>query len=439
MNMKLNERDCELQQLQEIQEAAAKKATITVITGGRRTGRTQLALKATAGRPTLYFYIARKAEAILCNEFSAQAAKLLAPLPFPTELGDFRSLFKALMATSKDKSFNLIIDEFQEFANVNQGIVSDLQSTWSRNRDRSRLCLFLLGTDNAAASRIFEGDHAPLHGLVDHHIKLRPYSIPTLKKVLKKASPAYTPDDLLTFYALTGGIPKYVQAFTAAKAVTPKAAINLICSEDSPFLTEGKQLLIEDFGKEYTIYFSILTCIACGINSRSYIEEYIQKEIGGYLTRLETDFRIIRKQTPLFSKSGSKNVRYAITSNFLRFWFRFLYTNANLIETGQFRLLRKTVLSELREQTTHALHIYHHQKLEESGQFTCIGGWWDHHGDNDIDIIALNEETKQAMLADVRRRRTISDLNNLVRKAAGLHEMLQGYEIEYRILSTDDL
>ena len=40
----------------------------------------------------------------------------------------------------------------------------------------------------------------------------------------------------------------------------------------------------EEFGKDYGIYFSILSAIARGKTSRSEIENVVGKEIGGYLT-----------------------------------------------------------------------------------------------------------------------------------------------------------
>lgn len=42
---------------------------------------------------------------------------------------------------------------------------------------------------------------------------------------------------------------------------------------------------------------------------------YLQREIGGYLTRLENDFNIIKKRIPMFSKAESRNVRYEIEDN----------------------------------------------------------------------------------------------------------------------------
>lgn len=101
--------------------------------------------------------------------------------------------------------------------------------------------------------------------------------------------------------------------------------LHQIVKADSVFLTEGKAILIEEFGKDYGIYFSILSAIARGKTSRSEIENNIGKEIGGYLTKLEADYEIITKKQPLFAKSSTKNVRYSISDNFFTFWFRFIY------------------------------------------------------------------------------------------------------------------
>jgi len=436
--MEFYERDTEMQQLKDIQEAAQNQAQITVVTGRRRSGRTQFVLKATEGRPTLYFFIARKAESLLCHEFAEEVQRTLST-PIPGEINDFRTLFKSLMAASKEQPFNLIIDEFQEFNTINQNIFTDLQNIWDRNKDRSRLCLFLLGTDSAQTTRIFDGNHAPLAGRVSHHIQLHTYSSGTLKELLAKASPDYTPQDLLALYTFTGGVPKYVHTLLEAGAVTAEKIIGFVCRENSPYLNEGKQLLIEDFGKEYTIYFSILTCIANDITSRSYIEEYIQKEIGGYLTRLETDFHLIKKLTPLFSKSGSKNVRYSIVDNFLRFWFRFIYSNVNLVETGRFSELHDVILQDFETYAGQCLKIYHQQLFRESGRFSCIGGWWDHRGDNDIDLVVLDEEGKQAVVAEVRPDSRDTDLHALAAKAAVLHEALEGYQVEYKALGLEEM
>jgi len=74
-------------------------------------------------------------------------------------------------------------------------------------------------------------------------------------------------------------------------------------------------LLIEEFGKEYTTYFSILSLISGSKTSRSEIESILEKDIGGYLDRLENEYSVIRKVKPILAKEGSKIQKYEIIDN----------------------------------------------------------------------------------------------------------------------------
>ena len=80
---------------------------------------------------------------------------------------------------------------------------------------------------------------------------------------------------------------------------------------DSYFLTEGKNMLVDEFGKDYGIYFSILTLIAQGRNTRSDMESALNiKELSGYLKNLTEEYGLINKMQPIYEKSTNKNVFY---------------------------------------------------------------------------------------------------------------------------------
>lgn len=168
-----------------------------------------------------------------------------------------------------------------------------------------------------------------------------------------------------------------------------------MCQDNSPFLSEGKNILIEEFGKEYTIYFSILSCIANGFTARTAIESYLQREIGGYLTRLENGFNIIKKRIPMFSKAESRNVRYEIEDNFLRFWFRFFYKYIRYIEAGALEKLQEIIIRDYPTFSGHALEEYFKCRFREKGEFTALGGYWNRKGEDEIDLIALDEIEKK--------------------------------------------
>lgn len=113
----------------------------------------------------------------------------------------------------------------------------------------------------------------PLFGRANVIMKLTPFALPVLKQILTEHAPDHTNDDLLALYTVTGGIPKYVELLVDAKALSVKKIIHAVCDPDSPFKDEGKTLLIDEFGKQYGTYFSILDAISNGINTQSEIAE----------------------------------------------------------------------------------------------------------------------------------------------------------------------
>lgn len=75
--MKFYDRDIELAELRRLDDLAAVTAQFTVLLGRRRTGKTTLMTEALEGRPYLYFFVGKKAEAILCVDFQKQVEAVL--------------------------------------------------------------------------------------------------------------------------------------------------------------------------------------------------------------------------------------------------------------------------------------------------------------------------------------------------------------------------
>jgi uncharacterized protein len=374
--MEFYNREKEINRLQEIQKRTLKNAQFTVVTGRRRIGKTHLLLHATEGQPTLYFFVARKAESFLCQDFLQEVNKKLA-LPVLGEVTSFGKLFEYLMMYSKSEPFNLIIDEFQEFFHIAPYVYSEMQHYWDVNKDESKINLIVCGSVFSLMHRIFENSKEPLFGRATQTMKIRPFETSVLKAILNDHNPAWTPDDLLAFYSFTGGVAKYVQLLMDRGAHTRQGMIDLMIEEDSFFLQEGKNMLIEEFGKEYATYFTILSAIARGENTRGRIEGVVRREIGGYLTKMERDYNLVSKSTPIFAKVETKNVRYIIEDNFLTFWFRFIYKYSHIIEVGGFDTLKEIISRDYATFSGKILERYFRTKLMEEKRFTRIGGYWD--------------------------------------------------------------
>ena len=94
------------------------------------------------------------------------------------------------------------------------------------------------------------------------HLKLKPFPVSLLKTILKDYSPRCTNADLLDLWTITGGVARYVAMLMDAGAVKRKKMLSFIFSPLSPFVEEGRSILVQEFGSEYTNYFSVLAAIA---------------------------------------------------------------------------------------------------------------------------------------------------------------------------------
>ena len=218
--------------------------------------------------------------------------------------------------------------------------------------------------------------------------------------------------------------------------------LDQIVRADSIFLGEGKAILIEEFGKDYGIYFSILSAIARGKTSRSEIENVVGREIGGYLTKLEKEYEIISKKQPLFEKSAAKNVRYVIEDNFFVFWFRFIYKYSYMLEIENYGSVRTIIDRDYETFSGLMLERWFRRVLIERQAYTRIGGWWDRKGENEIDIVAENELDDTATFFEVKRKAVNIDLETLEAKAAVFLRAtgaFRNYTISYKGLSMDDM
>jgi AAA+ ATPase superfamily predicted ATPase len=337
-----------------------------------------------------------------------------------------------------------VIDEFQDLERVNPAIFSEIQDLWDRYKDSAKINLIVSGSIYSMMMKIFEHGKEPLFGRMTSKLHLRPFRPGVLKKILKDHNGGYTPEDLLCLYMLTGGVPKYIEWLMVGGAVTASSMLDRVCGLDSPFLNEGKELLISEFGREYGIYFSILQLIAGGKNTQAEIDSIIGKNTGAYLANLEGEYSLITGIKPLFSKPGSRNRRWKIEDQYLRFWFRFIYPRQSLIETGRNDLLRKFIKENYEQYSGLVLENYFHEKIAEEGTAAHIGNYWDSRGENEIDLIALNDTEKTALVAEINQTVGLRNpkkihLAVLEQKAEKIQQELAGYTVEYKALSMDDM
>ena len=439
--MKFFGRKEEIATLRKIRANAEHNAQFTVLTGRRRIGKKSLVLKAYDDGPFLYFFVGRKAESLLCEEFRNEVEEKLGVKLGGAPSG-FAELFDYLMQLSKHRTFTLFVDEFQNFVRVNPTVFSDIQKIWDLNHSESRINLIVCGSVYSMMTKIFRDRKEPLYNRQNRFMTINAFKPSVLKEILDVYRPGYTKEDLLALYAFTGGVAKYVELLVDDNAMTLDAMVESIISPDSVFINEGRSILIEEFGKDYDIYFSILSAIASGKTRRSEIESIIGKPIGGYLTRLEDDYGIIVKQIPVGAKALSKNAVYIVNDNFFSFWFRFVFKYTHILEIGGYRQLRALVKRDYPTFSGLILERYFREKAIESERYTLIGRWWDRKGENEIDMVAANEFDKKVEIYEIKRNRKNIDFTALAEKVRTMLDtvtLFNGYSTETKGLDMQDM
>jgi hypothetical protein len=436
--VKFYNRKKELALFEKIRKRSVNTAQMTVMVGRRRMGKTRLLCKALDNNEYLYFFVAKKDEKLLCEEY-VEIVKDRFKVPVFGKISRFSELFAFLVELSKTKSFTLAIDEFQEFNSINPAVFSEMQNIWDTNKVQSKLNLVLTGSIYSLMKRIFENAKEPLFGRTDERIHLKPFDITTLKEIISDNFPNYKPIDLLAFYTLTGGVAKYVELFVDKEIFEYEAMLQEMFRENSYWLDEGKNLLVEEFGKEYTTYFSILALISSSKTSRVEIESILEINVGGYLNRLENEYGILRKIRPVFAKQGSRTVKYFINDNFLNFWFRFIYKNRTAVEIGNFDYLLEIVRRDFNTFSGRFLEKYFVQKLANNREFSQIGSYWEKGNKNEIDIVAINKIKQYAVIVEVKLNKDKINIEKLKQKSQKLILQLKNYYIEYKGFSLDDM
>ena len=439
--MRFYDRKEEIALLKDTREQAEKVARFTVLTGRRRVGKTTLIREAYKDKPFVYFFVARKAESDLCEAYLEEISEKLG-IPTLGSSRHFKDIFRYLMQLSVSKSFTLVIDEFQDFFRVNKSVFSDIQDVWDEFEKSSHINLIVCGSIYSLMQKIFKDKKEPLYGRNTAELRLKPFRPSVLKQIMADAKPGYSSEDLLAMFTFTGGVAKYVNQLVDAGALDKDAIIRHIISPNSTFLNEGKNNLIEEFGKDYGIYFSILSCIARGKNTRSEIEEVIGKEVGGYMTNLENEYELIAKRQPLLEKSTTKNVRYELGDVFYSFWFRFIFKYSYIIEIENYAKLREIVERDYNTFSGLMLERYFHRVAMESGEFTRIGRWWDRKGENEIDMICEDELEDKAVFYEIKRQKDKISIGLLKQKAEVMlrtSDEFKDYEIGYKGLGMEDM
>ena len=106
---------------------------------------------------------------------------------------------------------------------------------------------------------------------------------------------------------------------------------------------------------------------------------------------------------------------------------------------GKNELLREYIDKNYEQYSGLILEKYFQAKTVEEERVTMIGSYWDSKGLNEIDLIALNDLDKTAIIAEVKRNPKKIDLNLLQTQVDSIKKELLKYKVQLKSLSLEDM
>ena len=379
-----------------------KNAQLIVIYGKRRVGKTELIKQFIREKPHIYF-LAQKINEHENLKLLGEAAGEYFDNDILKRKGfeNWKWVFEYLRKNVKERTV-FVIDEFPYLAEANKGISSVFQSGWDEYLKNTPVFLILCGSSISMMEDEVLSYKAPLYGRRTGQIFLKPFPFFEAKKFYPNTSFARC----LGLYSIAGGNPSYLKIFNPRLSLEANIKRNILQPE--AFLYNEVEFILREELREPRNYFAILKAIALGRNKISEIvnETGLPKGIlHKYLFILE-DIHIIQKEVSVTEKNPLKSRKgiYKLQDQFFKFWFKYILPNKGNIEEGRVDLVLKKIkddfnlmVSENYENAAKEVINNHKSRFFPINK---IGRWWDRN--EEIDIVALNEEENKILFGEVK-------------------------------------
>lgn len=402
----------ELQGLNEVYEQ--KGSDLFVIYGRRRIGKTTLVKKFVENKPSFYFLAKHQDFSLelerIQKKFSREFDVYLSE---PKGLEDlFREMVKKVTV---EKKFVFTIDEFQYWIEERKEILSDIQHLWDEFLQHENVFLILTGSSVGMIESEVLNYKSPVYGRRSRQLKLEEMPIASLQQFL----PKYSFKDILRTYGAVSAIPFYLKEFDPAQSFFENISATFL-NKLNILYEEAENLLREELRKPNT-YFNIVKAIIDGTTKLSEIASKSRvsiTNINKYLKVLER-LNIIKRIYPITAPSKKKNFLYKIQDNYFRFWLSYVYPYQAQIEEQPSEVLN-LIKREYNQYMAPVFEEICRKASMRQGVYEQVGKWW--YKGEEIDVVALNGETKTIALGECKwskkkvDMRTLHDLKNKAEK-----------------------
>ena len=432
-------------ELQALEDAYHKNEfQMAVIYGRRRIGKTTLLRQFCQGKKSVFFTAIKSTQRRNIDLFSKCALNALAPEMRLSTFQSFDALCSFLGERSKDERVIVVIDELPYMAKKDDSITSTLQKYIDEEWQFGKMFFIVCGSSVSFMEDEVLSEKSPLFGRRTMQIKLSAFQYDKTMQFL----PSWPEIDQAVAYGITGGVAKYLSLLDERKTLDENI-ISLFFSKTGYFYEEADNLLTQEF-RDVDSYSRVIETIAAGSNQVQEIADKsgISAQNVMHLLKNLVETGIVERQQAITEEHNKKKVRYMLSDEMLRFWYRFIPDAMETIEIGKGDLYYyqnvKPNLYSFMGNVFEKMCRQYTLRTGITGGFQCtitrVGTWWgtnpEKKTETDIDVVGLNPGNKEAIIGECKFRHEITDkkvYDSLVERHSLLH---QNYRVvQYLIFS----
>jgi uncharacterized protein len=317
------DRDREWQALADFAADPRPEATLGIVSGRRRQGKTYLLRSLAAATGGFFFEAAEATEAESLRMFGAALARQ-AGSPADFSFPGWEAALRYFVTLAGHDPVPLIIDEFPYLVKASPALPSllrrEIDSHGPSQGGASRARILLCGSAMSVMGGLLAGS-APLRGRAGLEMVIKPFGYRDAARFWGVTDPGLA----IQLHAIAGGTPAYRRQFVRDDAPAGPDdfdgwVVRSVLNPDRPLLREARYLLTEETDiRDPALYHSVLAAIAARNETWGGIANYIGRkaaDIAHPLNVLE-DAGLVAKEVDVF-RAG--RTRYRITEPLITFY-----------------------------------------------------------------------------------------------------------------------
>lgn len=381
-------------------------SSLIILYGRRRIGKTSLIKQFGKDKDIIYFLATEESEEQNREMFKNLVADNLKNSILPSiKVENWDILFKTIVESQFTNKKVIIIDEFQYLGKINSAFPSIFQKIWDEILKDENIMVILCGSlINMMESQTLNYN-SPLYGRRTGQIKLKQIPFANYKEFFNDK---IDKRNLIEKYAVTGGVPKYIESFKYDKNIYEEIKENIMNNQS--YLYEEPNFLLQNEVSEVGSYFSIIKSIAMGNRKLGNIATSLSvspTNISKYLQTL-INLDILEREVPITETNleKSKKGQYKIKDNFIAFWFQFIYPNRVFLEMGKEDIVLNKIKANFIENNVSFVYeeicrekMWDLNASEKLGMtFDKLGRWWNRN--QEIDIVGIDTMGSDIILGE---------------------------------------